>query len=158
MNEKSSSSVGRWSDRAASSVVNTPAIPDLVSSALLAETLARLLLHEAMGGKSPLEDELVEGYAAPYRDRDAVRAFLVTARSIVTEQGAEDVARRYGTIAQPVLLVWCRRDHIVPVQSGKRLASALRQARLVTMRGCHHLPQHEKPKELLRTLDAFLER
>lgn len=139
-------------------MVLAPVIPDLVTAALPPETLARLLLHEAMGGKGTPSEKHVEGYAAPYRERAAVRAFLATARAIVTEEDAKAVARRYRTLTQPVLAVWCRQDPIVPLRAGRRLATTLPRARLAIIEGCHHLPQHERPKALLKVLGSFLGR
>jgi pimeloyl-ACP methyl ester carboxylesterase len=138
-------------------VVKAPLIPDTLASAVSAETLARLLLREAMGGrKSLVNDDLVEGYAAPYRDPAAMTAFLATARAIVTEEGAEAIAKRYATLDQPTLVVWCRKDPIVPVKAGRHLKAAIPHAELTVLEGCHHLPQHERPKQLLKTLAPFL--
>jgi pimeloyl-ACP methyl ester carboxylesterase len=139
--------------------VKAPVIPDTLASAVSAETLARLLLGEAMGGSesTPITDELVEGYAAPYREPAAMTAFLATARAIVTEDGAEAIAKRYATLAQPALVIWCRKDPIVPLKAGRRLKAALPHAELAVLEGCHHLPQHERPQRLLKALTPFLE-
>jgi len=138
-------------------LVKTPLIPDTFASSVSPETLARLLLREAMGGRRDASDELVQGYAAPYHEAAAMTAFLATARSIVAEDGSTDaVAKRYATLEQPTLVVWCRKDPIVPLGAGRRLAGVLRHARLTILEGCHHLPQHERPKELSARLDAFL--
>jgi pimeloyl-ACP methyl ester carboxylesterase len=138
--------------------VMAPVIPDTLASAVSAETLARMLLREAMGGsKSPaITDDLVEGYAAPYREPAAMTAFLATARSIVTEDGAETIAKRYASLAQPALVIWCRKDPIVPLKAGRRLKAALPHAELTVLEGCHHLPQHERPQRLLKALTTFL--
>ena len=138
-------------------LVLTPVIPDTVAALLPPDAVARLLLREAMGGRTPPE-RLVEGYAAPYHDPGAMRAFLATARAIVGERDAEEVAARYRRLKQPVLVVWCRKDPIVPLRSGRRLAAALPRARLAVIEGCHHLPQHERPRQLVRTLAPFLVR
>ncbi|WP_171946519.1 alpha/beta hydrolase [Hyphomicrobium sp. CS1GBMeth3] len=138
-------------------LVMTPVVPDAMTGILPAKAMARLLLREAMGGREPSE-RLVEGYAAPYRDEGAMRAFLATARSIVGERDADAVAARYRAVRQPVLIVWCREDPIVPLRSGKRLAAALPRDRLAILEGCHHLPQHERPRQLVRTLTRFLGR
>lgn len=140
-------------------VVKAPLIPDTFANAVSAETLARLLLREAMGGrKAAITDELVEGYAAPYREPAAMMAFLATARAIVTEEGAETIAKRYATLDQPTLVVWCRKDPIVPLKAGRRLKAAMPRAELTVLEGCHHLPQHERPQLLLKTLAPFLEK
>mgnify|MGYP002621492795 CR=1 FL=1 len=139
-------------------LVKMPGLPDMVAAALSPELLARILLSEAMGGASGLRDDLIEGYAAPYRDPDAMQAFLATARAIVEEEGTQAVARRYRALRLPVLVVWCRKDPIVPLRAGRRLAAALPSATLRILDGCHHLPQHERPDALLGELGRFLAR
>lgn len=138
-------------------LVKTPVLPDTLASALSPEALARLLLREASGGYVD-SDENVEGYAAPYRDQAAMRSFFATARAIVTETDANEIAKRYKALEQPVLVVWCRKDPIVPLSAGRKLAATLPRARLAIIEGCHHLPQHERPKQLLKTLSAFIAR
>jgi pimeloyl-ACP methyl ester carboxylesterase len=139
-------------------LVKAPLLPDTLVSALSPEAMARLLLREAMGGEEDASEEMVEGYAAPYRDPAAMTAFLATARAIVTEEGPKEIAKRYRALSQPVLVVWCRKDPIVPLRAGRRVAAAIPRARLKILESCHHLPQHERPKELLRALDGFLDK
>lgn len=138
-------------------LVTTPLIPDTVAAVMPPDAAARLLLREAMGGRKPSERH-VEGYAAPYREPGAMRAFLATARAIINEQDADAITARYSTLKLPTLVVWCRKDPIVPLRSGRQLAAALPRARLAILEGCHHLPQHERPRQLLRTLTPFLGR
>lgn len=136
-------------------IVKTPVIPDTLASALPADAMARLLLSEAMGGQSASEED-VAGYAAPYTDPAALKAFFATARAIVGETDRQAIAKRFKAIRQPVLVVWCRKDPIVPVRSGRQLAAALPKARFKLLEGCHHLPQHETPQTLLSALETFL--
>lgn len=138
-------------------LVLTPLIPDTVAAAIPAQDLARFLLREAMGGHAPSEKN-VKGYAEPYGERGATRAFLATARSIVNERDTEAISKRYKALKLPVLVVWCRKDPIVSLRSGRQLAAVLPRARLAVLDGCHHLPQHERPKGLLKTLAPFLEK
>jgi pimeloyl-ACP methyl ester carboxylesterase len=129
-------------------------LPDAIAAALPADLMARFLLGEARGGEIPETD--IEGYAAPYRDVAAKLAFLATARSIILEKD-KTIARRYRTIREPALLIWCRRDPIVPLYAGKRLRRTLPRSRLAILEGCHHLPQDETPEKLLNRLRPFLE-
>lgn len=137
-------------------LVMTPLVPDTVAVVLPPESTARFLLREAMGGRTP-SDTIVKGYATPYRDLDATKAFLATARSIINERDTAAITKRYKAIRKPVLVVWCRKDPIVPLRSGRRLAAALPDARLAILDGCHHLPQHERPERLLKALAPFLD-
>jgi 2-hydroxy-6-oxonona-2,4-dienedioate hydrolase len=66
------------------------------------------------------------------------------------------MGKAYGAISQPTLLVWCRRDRIVPLATGRRLRRLLPHARLKVLDGCNHLPQDEEPRTLLSTLSGFL--
>jgi pimeloyl-ACP methyl ester carboxylesterase len=63
----------------------------------------------------------------------------------------------YRTLQQPTLLVWCRRDRIVPLATGRRLKRLLPNAELAVLNRCNHLPQDEVPKALLAKLQSFLE-
>ncbi|WP_295558773.1 alpha/beta hydrolase [uncultured Hyphomicrobium sp.] len=138
-------------------LVLTPLIPDTVAAVVPPKNVARFLLKEAMGGREP-SDEIVDGYAQPYRNLDATRAFLATARSIVNERDTDAIVKRYRELREPVLVVWCRKDPIVSLRSGRKLAAALPRGRLAVLEKCHHLPQHERPKVLLSVLGAFLDR
>jgi pimeloyl-ACP methyl ester carboxylesterase len=137
-------------------LVDVPAIPETLAVSMPPEILARALLSEGRGGAGDIPEEEIRGYAAPYYEFSAKRAFLVTARSIVSE-AESGIANRYRTILQPSLVIWCRNDPIVPLKTGKRLARTLPNARLAVLEGCHHLPQDEKPAHLLALLRSFLE-
>jgi pimeloyl-ACP methyl ester carboxylesterase len=137
-------------------VVRLPAVPDAIAERLSPEVMARFLLNTAMRDDDAFTDDVVEGYAAPYREKGAVGAFLATARSIVSEANEREIAARYRALPQPALVIWCRKDPIVPLQSGKRLSKAIPRSRLALIEGCHHLPQEEKPADLIRLIERFL--
>ena len=137
-------------------IMKTPFVPDTVALVVPSRAAARFLLKEALNGREPSEG-IVEGYAAPYKDAAAVHAFLATARSIVDEHDTKAITKRYRDIKLPVLAVWCRKDPIVPLRSGRRLVAALPRASLTVLDGCHHLPQHERPKQLVRAIRKFLD-
>jgi len=135
-------------------VVDIPAVPEALAAALPPEMMARLLLREARGGVSNIPDEDIKGYAAPYYEMAAKHAFLVTARSIVAETG-EEISARYRTISQPTLVIWCRKDQVVPLRAGKRLRRTLPNARIAVLESCHHLPQDERPAALVELIRGF---
>jgi pimeloyl-ACP methyl ester carboxylesterase len=84
----------------------------------------------------------------------AKHAFLVTARSIVAETG-DEISARYRTISQPTLVIWCRKDQVVPLRAGKRLRRTLPNARIAVLESCHHLPQDERPAALVELIRGF---
>lgn len=136
------------------SLIDIPALPDALAAALPPEMMVRLLLGEARGGTRDIPEEDIKGYAAPYYEDAARHAFLATARSIISETG-DEIASRYRAIREPSLIIWCRKDPIVPLRAGKRLTRALPNARIAILESCHHLPQDERPMALIQLIRSF---
>jgi pimeloyl-ACP methyl ester carboxylesterase len=61
-------------------------------------------------------------------------------------------------IRAPTLLIWGRQDKGVPLKYGKRLNDHIPDSRMVIIEETGHLPQWEKPDEITRLLDAFVEK
>jgi pimeloyl-ACP methyl ester carboxylesterase len=55
----------------------------------------------------------------------------------------------------PTLLIWGKRDMIVPLSAGQLYQQKIAGSRLVTM-DCGHLPEVEKPDDFIREVTAFL--
>ena len=116
--------------------------------------LVRRILEFIVFDRSIIDDELIEGYAAPLRTRRTRTAVLQTARRIVPPDLAE-LSARFPSIRQPALLLWGRHDHIIPLWVGQRLERDLPNARLVVLERCGHVPPEELPDESLRAEPAF---
>ena len=131
-------------------------LSDAVMAATPPELIARLLLRfaRAPGQNAPEAD--IQGYAAPFYDAGSRHAFIATAQAIL-DADKRPMGARYRTLQQPTLLVWCRRDRIVPLATGRRLKRLLPNAELAVLNRCNHLPQDEVPKALLAKLQSFLE-
>lgn len=134
-----------------------PAIPNSVLMVSPPELLAQLMLRvvSAPGRKIPPSD--VRGYAEPFHDEGTRHAFVATARAIF-DANKTGMGERYSAIKQPTLLVWCRRDRVVPLTTGRRLVKKIPNARLQILNKCNHLPQDEVPGALLAKLETFLKR
>lgn len=137
-------------------VLRTPGVPYAAMALAPPELMARILLRlvSAPGRRIPESD--VRGYAAPFYDLGSRHAFIATAQAILSAN-TRRLGADYGAITQPTLLVWCRRDRIVPLATGRRLARRLPDARLRVLGRCNHLPQDEVPGALLATLRPFLD-
>jgi pimeloyl-ACP methyl ester carboxylesterase len=120
------------------------------------EFMARLLLHAVSAPGRSVPERDIRGYAAPFYDLGSRHAFIATGQSIV-ETNRPKMGLAYRNIDQPTLIVWCKRDRIVPVATGRRLANVLPRARLAILNKCNHLPQDEVPEALLSTLLPFLD-
>jgi pimeloyl-ACP methyl ester carboxylesterase len=56
----------------------------------------------------------------------------------------------------PTLIVWGRRDRLIPAEEGERLRSRIAGSRLVVLPDAGHLPQREEPEALSRAIAGFL--
>jgi pimeloyl-ACP methyl ester carboxylesterase len=85
------------------------------------------------------------------------RAFLSALRWASFERVARAAVFRahLATLTIPTALVWGERDLITPRASGAALAQLLPSARFHLIAGSGHLPQQERPVELLECIQIF---
>ncbi|WP_087037430.1 alpha/beta fold hydrolase [Thermococcus litoralis] len=111
------------------------------------------ILETAWYNKSKLTDEVREGYKMLLKAKDWDKGLFW-----VTKYGEyPDITEELKNLMTPALIVHCKEDKIVPLESGERLHSILPNSQLVVMEKCGHLPHEEKPKEFLKILEDFLE-
>jgi pimeloyl-ACP methyl ester carboxylesterase len=60
------------------------------------------------------------------------------------------------SIRAPTLLLWGRRDAMIPIANADDYAKALADARLVTFPNAGHLPHEEAAADSLAAVQAFL--
>lgn len=84
---------------------------------------------------------------------DQRRAYFSTFRWMALEGllGRPSPAR-LGQLTTPTLIVWGEQDFVIPVEAGRTLAGWIPGAKLHIIPGCGHLPQQEKPLELVRLI------
>lgn len=82
------------------------------------------------------------------------RAFFSTLRQAALASLIAGARFRAGLarLAVPTLIVWGEQDRIVPLASGRALAALIPRSRLEVIPACGHLPQQERPAELVRLL------
>ena len=61
-----------------------------------------------------------------------------------------------GGVATSTLVVWGRKDRVVPLECGERYAKALPSARLDIVEGAGHFVEMEKPDELAKLVGGFV--
>ena len=82
------------------------------------------------------------------------RTFLIEQRALLRELG--ELERAIGSVQAPVLLLADPRDTLVPIDTARRLARALPDARLQLVHGAgHHLPRRA-PDSVADAIAAFL--
>jgi pimeloyl-ACP methyl ester carboxylesterase/putative sterol carrier protein len=91
-----------------------------------------------------------------YRKGRARVALLSAMRGLIADD-PEAFWHRAARIEVPTLIVWGRKDRIVPVSLGHRLANAIPDAELVVLPEVGHVPQFEQPEETRRLVLGFLD-
>lgn len=95
--------------------------------------------------------ERVDEYAAPMMRPGATRA----AAELLTSQGPPFAAAA-ARVRAPTLVVWGREDTWIPVAHAERFTSAIPGSKAVILDACGHVPQEEKPADLVALVASFL--
>jgi pimeloyl-ACP methyl ester carboxylesterase len=129
------------------------AAPGRVAGSALARGLAAL-------GLQPSADvaEVARGYAS-LADAGRRSAFLATLRAVVGTEGQRVEAgdRLYLAEGVPVLIIWGRRDRMIPVAHAEHAHKAIAGSRLEIFDEAGHMPQLELPARFVAALERFLE-
>jgi pimeloyl-ACP methyl ester carboxylesterase len=136
-------------------LLRVPVIGPLAVAAVPERAQVRLVLRAGYADPARITADVVEAYAAPLRSADARRALIATAAALPRDD-ADALAARFGTIALPTLVLWGRRDRIVPLAIGERLHRAIAHSTLAVVDGAGHLPHEEAPERVLGQLCPFL--
>lgn len=121
------------------------------------------------GGLEATPDAVIDMLAGLVVHKDAAAAattFKAMASRVGGKAGAaqaralgarREATSRLGALTMPALVLWGEADALVPVATGRALASALPRAQFEVLKACGHLPTLEQPAAsttLFRTLLA----
>jgi pimeloyl-ACP methyl ester carboxylesterase len=102
--------------------------------------------------------EMARGYAS-LADAEARRAFLHTVRAVIDYSGqrVSAVDRLYLTSMLPSLIVWGRRDPLIPAVHAEQAHRLMPGSRLEIFETAGHFPQLDDPVRFAGVLREFLE-
>lgn len=102
--------------------------------------------------------EFARGYGS-LADGDARQAFIHTLRAVIDPGGQRVNAsdRLYLAEDMPTLIVWGRRDPIIPVQHAGIAQRGMPGSRLEVFDDAGHFPQLDEPVRFARSLSDFIE-
>jgi len=102
----------------------------------------------------------VHEFQRTYHSAAARRAFLTTARSIYLEApfGRNGFYPRLAELRTPALFVWGSHDAVIPPGFSRHVAEWLPAAEQITLEGCGHVPQIERPEQTNGLLRRFFAR
>jgi pimeloyl-ACP methyl ester carboxylesterase len=120
---------------------------DLNAELILASAVGRTALFGQLTGrpwKVPVQDAIEN-----LRALAAAPSFDATLHAISHERfrGGE-------AIDVPVTIAWGQRDFLLIPRQGRRAVRAIPGARLVTLRGCGHVPTYDDPQSVAEVLLA----
>jgi len=136
-------------------LMRTPIISDLGISLIPPEMQMQIALKFAYHDNSKIPPEAPREYAKQLSSPGGKYALLRTAAQLMPEN-IDQFTKKYRDLKLKTLLIWCRRDGIVPVEYGKRLYNNLPNARMHILPACIHLPQEELPQLTSRLMTNFL--
>jgi pimeloyl-ACP methyl ester carboxylesterase len=108
-------------------------------------------LRQVFYERARVTPEKVEEYLAPLARPGATEAI----RSLLVRQTALGLPALVAEVRVPTLIVWGRNDRWIPAADADRFASAIPAARKVVLEECGHVPQEERPAELVHLLEEF---
>ncbi len=116
--------------------------------------LVRLGLQQVFFDDSRVTPERVDEYLAPLLRPGTTAAIrsLMSSRSVRPSLVAELAPE----VKVKALILWGREDRWIPVAHADRFAAALAGSRKIVIGACGHLPQEERPDEVIRLLGDFL--
>ncbi len=102
----------------------------------------------------PIAAEELEPYQVPWRGLDGQVAFY---RQIAQMDLAytDEVEDYYKALRCPVQVLWGTEDAWIPIETGRRLAAMLPNARLIEVPNAGHLVQEDAPEAIVAALADF---
>lgn len=111
-----------------------------------------------LGLEAPHLEQEWRGYVS-LTDPAKRHAFISTLRAVVDPRGQAVSAhdRLYLAARLPTLIMWGRRDRIIPVEHAAAAHAAIPGSRLVLFDEAGHFPHCEDPKHFLEVLTSFVD-
>jgi pimeloyl-ACP methyl ester carboxylesterase len=137
-------------------VVKLAKVP-LVSDYIMAVLGDAVLLSEIKGAFIEPEklSEYEEKFKVQMEYRGFKRALLSTLRNMHMHSLSETY-KRVGKQKKPVLLIWGRKDHVLPFTNSERVKEAIPHLEFHAIRGAGHNSNYENPEIVNPLLVRFL--
>jgi pimeloyl-ACP methyl ester carboxylesterase len=133
-------------------------LPLMVSSPLRGATAALGSVLGRLGLRANADMRgMAEGFES-FRDADARRAFVHTARSVIDPAGqrVDATDRLYLAAHVPSLIVWGDKDRMIPVKHGHDAHAQMPNSRLEIFAGAGHFPFNDDPDRFVALLHDFI--
>lgn len=129
---------------------------DFIWGPFLNPFMIRNSLHEVVHNKEFITDEKVEAYCLPYRFPGGISASLLTMRQFDLHK-LENMHFQFSQIKQPTLILWGKEDGLIPLEHYHQFVADLPSAKSILITDCGHMPQEEKPEQVVAALLSFFD-
>jgi pimeloyl-ACP methyl ester carboxylesterase len=133
-------------------VAGAPGVAGLLEKLPVRRRFLTLGLRQVFHDDARVTPERVEEYAAPLF-RPGAAGFM---GRLLRGASALGLPEAIGRIRAPTLVVWGDQDTWAPLADADRFVAAIPGARKAVIAGCGHIPQEERPQELVGLLTEFL--
>jgi pimeloyl-ACP methyl ester carboxylesterase len=133
-------------------LMSWPPAAAMIERPLLRRRLVTLALRQVFFDRALLTSERVDEYVAPLTRPGTVG--VVT--GILSERNPLPIPELATRIQAPTLVIWGRQDGWVSVEHADRFVAAIPGARKVVLDACGHIPQEERPRDVIRLIGEFL--
>jgi pimeloyl-ACP methyl ester carboxylesterase len=113
----------------------------------------RHALERSFYDGAKVTDERVAAYYGPLKTRGGQLA----TRRARSQWGLFPIAQDLNKISSPALIIWGAEDQLIPLETGRRLNSLIKDSKLVIIERCGHVPQEELPDRVLDEMTKFIE-
>lgn len=127
----------------------SPLLGDALSAATLAlagSVLAVDVLRRVIGRELGVDPNYLRGWTPMLTNPRTWRSFVAEQRMLVRE--LPELELKLPTIRAPTTVVAGTADRIIPMRSARRLTEELPGAKLLALRGAHHLVHQQRPAQL----------
>jgi len=113
--------------------------------------LVTLALRQVFHDPARVTPEKIEEYLAPL-SRPGIATAL---HSLMVHESGAGLPALVKEVRVPTLIVWGRDDRWIPVADADLFAAAIPGSRKVVLENCGHVPQEERPAEVVHLLQEF---
>jgi pimeloyl-ACP methyl ester carboxylesterase len=127
-----------------------------VTKLFFSRWLVRQTLSEVYHHKAWIRKDQVEAYYDRLKTIHALNVQIAVVRALEFEK-FEKYVNRIPDIKSKTLIIWGEHDKWIPLSSAYRFNEQLRDATLVIIPECGHIPQEEYPDFTVRLIDDFIQ-
>lgn len=124
---------------------------------ILGPSLIRDRLKQIVFDKDAITDEQVEAYILPYRFPGGLEASVTTLENFDNVLLAA-MREKYRSLIIPVLIIWGEKDTLIPLSHFEKFQKDFPRSDKCLIPNCGHIPQEEKPDEVLAAILPFLKK